>query len=99
MSDYRVDAVRVFSTDSCAALAFYRDTLGWPLRYAHEQLGWAQFDLSSCDIGLERMDADDPAALALVGRFVGVSIEVPDIQDTYRCWRRLGVEMDEPPAL
>ena len=41
MSDYRVYAVRVFSTDWDAALAFYRDTLGWPLRYDDEQLGWA----------------------------------------------------------
>ncbi len=95
--DYRLYLVRVFSTRWEEALAFYRDTLQWPLSYVDEDLGWAQFSLGECDIGLERCDPEHPETAELVGRFVGCSIEVSDAQSAYDTLRGRGVEFVEPP--
>ena len=97
--DYRIYAVRVFTTQWDKALSFYRDTLNWPLRYADEDLGWAQFNLGGCDIALERLEEDDVDAATLVGRFVGVSIEVSDIQATYQRLHAEGVKFEQAPEL
>ena len=97
--DYRIYAMRVFTTHWDKALGFYRDTLGWPLRYVVEELGWAQFNLGGCDIALERLGENDPEATDLAGRFVGVSIEVSDIHATYHQLLAKGVEFEEAPAL
>ncbi len=95
--EYRLYLLRVFTTRWDEALAFYRDTLQWPLEYADESLGWAQFRLGDCDIGLERCDPDHPETAELVGRFVGCSIEVDDVQTAYAELSAGGVEFVEPP--
>ena len=95
--DYRLYLVRVFTFRWDEALAFYRDTLGWPLEYADEDLGWAQFRLGGCAIGLERQPLDDAEAQELVGRFVGCSIEVDDVQVAYDELSAKGVPFVEPP--
>ncbi len=95
--DYKLYAVRVFTTRWDEAVPFYRDTLGWPLRVLDEPLGWAQFDLGGSDIGLERLSAGDPEASSLVGRFTGISIAVDDIQASYGRLCDAGVVFDGPP--
>lgn len=61
-------------------------------------MGWAQFDLGAAYIGLERCSPDDAESRDLVGRFVGISIEVEDIQGTYEALVEKGVEFIAPPA-
>ncbi len=46
---------------------------------------------------LERVDPSDSEGRALVGRFVGVSLEVPDVLATYERLVARGVDFVEPP--
>lgn len=94
---YRAYAVRVFSSNWPESLRFYRDTVGLTLSFVDEEFGWAQFDLGSINLGLERCDAGDPESSELVGRFVGLSIEVADIDATCDTLAANGVEFIGPP--
>ncbi len=94
---YKLYAVRIFSFSWQESLEFYRDVVGFPLSFADESLGWAQFDLGSASIGLERCDPKDPEAIDLVGRFVGTSIAVEDIQAVYHSLTSKGVEFTGAP--
>jgi len=94
---YKLYAVRVFSFRWEESLAFYRDTIGFPLAFHDTDLGWAQFELGQAAIGLERCDPEDAEAQELVGRFVGASIEVEDIEATYAELVAKGVEFHGPP--
>ena len=95
---YRLYAVRVFTVRWDEALAFYRDVMGFPVSFADDDIGWAQFGLGSADMGLERCDPNDPETAELVGRFVGTSIAVQDIDAVYRDLVGKGVEFLGPPA-
>lgn len=97
MTEYKLFLVRVFTVDFNAALAFYRDVVGFPLGYVDHETGWAQFELGGAEIGLERCDPDDAETDSLVGRFVGVSIEVDDVMSVYETLADKGVEFVEPP--
>lgn len=94
---YKLYAIRVFSNDWDKSIAFYRDLVGFPLTFCDENLGWAQFDLGPAYMGLERCNPDDPESKDLVGRFVGVSIEVEDIEATFESLASKGVEFTGPP--
>ena len=98
MTNYKLYAVRVFCYDWEAALTFYRDVVGFPLTYSDADIGWAQFQLGPSYLGLERCDPADTEAKELVGRFVGTSIEVDDIQDVYQRLKGKGVEFTAAPA-
>lgn len=97
MTEYKLYAVRIFTRKWAESLAFYRDTLGFTETFADDDLGWAQFDLGGASIGLERCAEGDAEADALVGRFVGVSIAVPDIQATFAALSHKGVVFTGPP--
>lgn len=81
---YNLYAVRVFSCRWEDSVVFYRDVVGLPITFLSQDFGWAQFDVGSASLAVERCDPSDPEAEALVGRFVGISIEVEDIQATYQ---------------
>jgi len=91
--------VRVFVRDWERACAFYGDVLGLPLRFKDAAVGWAEFDVGGPVIGVERVDPEGDAAdpERLVGRFVGISLEVDDIAATYQRLRRRGVSFRSPP--
>lgn len=94
---YRLYAVRVFSFRWDDSVEFYRDVVGLPLSFLGQDSGWAQFDLGTASLGLERCDPADPEAREVVGRFVGISIEVGDIHTTYDELVAKGVEFIGPP--
>ncbi len=95
--NFSAHLIRIFTSNWNEAVEFYRDVVGLPLSYIDEEIGWAQFDLDSIDLGLERCDAEEPECAALVGRFVGLSIEVEDIHSVYEDLSRKGVEFVAPP--
>jgi len=95
---FKLYAIRVFSRKWKASLAFYRDQVGFQMNYENEDQGWAQFDLGGTYLGLERCAPDDPEAKDLVGRFVGTSIMVDDIDKVYEELSGKGVEFVGPPA-
>ena len=59
--------------------------------------GWAQMAPGAGQRALERVDPCDDEARGLVGRFVGVSLPVPDIFTTYQELVARGVEFIAPP--
>lgn len=94
---YELAVVRLFAHDFDEAVRFYTDTLGMTLGSRADEFGWAEFRTGSCSLAIERLAPDDPEAPALVGRYVGVSLRVPDIDATYRALIEKGVEFLAPP--
>lgn len=94
---YQAAVVRVFVRDWERALRFYTEALGMPLASRSDPFGWAELATGSCSLALERVDPRDPEAAALVGRYVGLSLRVPDLERCYETLRARGVEFLAPP--
>ncbi len=90
-------AVRIFVRRLPEACAFYGETLGLAERYRNDDIGWAEFDLGGPCFGIERVQPGDAEGEALVGRFVGVSLQVDDIDATHQSLKAKGVEFTAPP--
>ena len=95
--DYKLFAVRVFVTDWERAIRFYSRTLEMTIAYQSDEMGWAQMAPGEGQLALERVDPSDEEGRALVGRFVGVSLQVPDLFTTYKVLTERGVEFVGPP--
>ena len=92
----RLYGVRVFVRDLDQARRFYRDTLGLKVRWELNPAAIG-FDLGA-DLIVEAVPGDAPADdLALVGRFVGCSIAVDDIDATFADLSAKGVEFTHQP--
>lgn len=90
-------AVRVFVRQWPQACAFYGETLGLTERFRNDDFGWAEYDLGGPCLGVERVAPGDAEGEALVGRFVGVSLRVDDIESLYQDLTAKGVEFTAPP--
>lgn len=90
-------AIRVFVHDWDAACHFYRGVLGLREGFSDANLGWAEFDVGGARLGIERVADHDLEAASLVGRFLGISLMVDDIDEAYQCLRDRGVAFDGPP--
>lgn len=90
-------AVRIFVRQWPEACNFYGETLGLKERYRNDEFGWAEYDLGGPCLGVERVQPDDLEGEALVGRFVGVSLRVDDIDGAYRSLEAKGVSFAAPP--
>ena len=78
--NYQIVAVRVFTHDWTTSTAFYRDTLQLPEKFSDAEMGWAEFDVGGPSLAVERADPEDSEHPDLVGRFLGVSLQVADIE-------------------
>ncbi|MEM7412150.1 MAG: VOC family protein [Myxococcota bacterium] len=94
---FKLNVVRIFVSNWERAIEFYTETLGIPAAFRDDDLGWAQLATGETQLALERLDPGDPEAAGLVGRFAGVSLEVPDIAATHRTLAERGVEFAAPP--
>lgn len=97
MVTYKLYAVRIFVRDWKRALDFYANTLGMPVAFANEQLGWAELATEGSHLALERVRPDDRESLGYVGRFAGVSLQVADVAAAYGELRAKGVDFVAPP--
>ena len=95
---YDLAVVRLFVHEWERAVQFYTDVLGMKLETRADEFGWAQFATGSCSLAVERLAPDDPEAPDLVGRYVGISLRVPDLDSTYRALVSRGVEFLSPPT-
>lgn len=91
----KIYAIRVFVDDLARARAFYGGTLG-----LREE--WAMDVAAGYDLGVSLIvEQDDPDERgeepSAVGRFVGVSIQVEDIQKAYEDLTARGVAFTGPP--
>jgi lactoylglutathione lyase len=103
MSEPRSGPVRlwyatVYVRDFARALAFYRDVLGLPLRFADEKFGFASFATPGAGFTIATVDGSDPEQLRLVGRHTGLAFGVGDLDETYAAWRASGVAFPLPPT-
>jgi catechol 2,3-dioxygenase-like lactoylglutathione lyase family enzyme len=92
----RLYGIRVLVHDIAEARAFYGDTLGLKESWSMPEIGAAGFALDNAELIVEEEAADGPDG-ELVGRFVGVSIQVSDIDGTYEQLRGKGVAFESPP--
>lgn len=90
-------AVRIFVRQWPEACAFYGNTLGLKERFRDDAIGWAEYDLGGPCLGLEHVEAGDAEGDALVGRFVGVSLRVDDIERSHESLTAQGVTFTTPP--
>ena len=95
--NYKLSNVRVFVTDWPRAMRFYTDTLEMAVASRNDEMGWAQMATGESHLAVERVDASDSEGRALVGRFVGVSLEVADIFATHEVLAARGVQFVAPP--
>ena len=89
----KIGFVTVFVTDFDKSLDFYTQTLGMEIDYTDKKV-WAQFK-SGEDISLaiEKCDPDYvEQGSKMVGRFVGVTLMVDNIEDQYNRLVAKGVE-------
>jgi len=90
-------AVRIFVRDWDAACAFYGKTLGLAERFREDDVGWAEYDVGGACFGIERVAPGDAEGGAMVGRFVGASLQVDDIEAVHRELAAKGVTFSSPP--
>ena len=90
-------AVRIFVRDWSRACEFYSETLGLTERYRNDDIGWAEYDLGGPCFGVELVQPGDAEGDALVGRFVGVSLRVDDLNEIHQTLTKKGVRFSAPP--
>jgi predicted enzyme related to lactoylglutathione lyase len=100
--DYALCVVRIFVTDWERALRFYHETLGMPVAFRSDELGWAELATGDAHLALERVQPGFEAPVPgseepLVGRFVGVSLRVADIELAYKTLTERGVTFLSAP--
>jgi lincosamide nucleotidyltransferase A/C/D/E len=95
---FEIAVVRVFVHDWERAVDFYTNAVGMTLLVRKDDFGWAELEAGSCSLAVERLDRDDEEAGDLVGRFVGISLRVPDIEETHARLVERGVEFLSPPV-
>ena len=97
-SPVRLWYATVYVRDFPSALAFYRDRLGLPLRFADEKFGFASFATPGAGFTIARVDPADPQQERLVSRHTGIAFGVDDLQKTYETWLARGVSFPLPPT-
>lgn len=95
----RLAAARIFVPDLAGAAGFYTDGLGLPVRAGDPASGWLVLDVGACDLVLEQVPDDAPDDdRALVGRFTGLSLQVPDVEAAHRELAARGVRFEAGPS-
>jgi lactoylglutathione lyase len=94
----KIGFVRVFVTDLAKSLEFYNKTLGMEIDYTDNK-NWAQFKSGEdVSLAIEACAADhEEHGSKLVGRFVGVTLMVDDMDDTFKRLRTSGVQFTGEP--
>ena len=90
-------AIRIFVRQWDEACTFYGTTLGLTERFRDDAMGWAEYDLGGPCFGIERVRPGDSEGEAMIGRFVGVSLRVDDIEGVYESLQKKGAKFTSPP--
>ena len=85
----RLAYVMKFVSDMDAAVAFYRDTLGLPLKF--QSPGWSEFATGETTLALHPASADNPAGGCELG------FSVADIEAFHQAKAAAGVTFPRPP--
>jgi predicted enzyme related to lactoylglutathione lyase len=98
MPKLRLWYVNLFVRDLDRAVEFYQQKLGLPLRFRHDEFGYAAFATEGAGLSLARVDPAAVDAGELVGRHTGVGLGVPDIHSAHAELAARGVEFTMPPT-
>ena len=80
-----------FVADMDRAVAFYRDVLGFPLKF--QSPGWSEFITGETTLALHAADADHPAGDVRLG------LRVPDLQAFYQEMTAKGIRFTKSPTM
>ena len=95
----KLAALRIYVHQLDRAHEFYAQRLGLPLRADGRAHGWCVFGLGAVDLVVESVPPDAPEdEQVLVGRHVGASLAVDDIQAQQRHLAARGVPFQGEPA-
>ena len=86
----RLSYVMKFVADMDAAVVFYRDTLGLPLKF--QTPGWTEFTTGETTLALHIASADNPAG----GCELGFSVD--DVEAFHAAKAAQGVTFTRPPT-
>jgi catechol 2,3-dioxygenase-like lactoylglutathione lyase family enzyme len=86
----RLGYVIVFVADMNQAVAFYRDTLGLPLKFQSPE--WSEFATGETTLALHPASPRNPAGKAQLG------FNVPDLQAFYREMTAKGLQFTQVPT-
>jgi lactoylglutathione lyase len=96
----KVDYVMVNVSDMVRSVAFYRDTLGLPLKF--ESPGWSEFETGATTLALHAATASaGSAAASHAGPMAGtcsLGFSVTDLDSTYAELRKRGARFVVPPT-
>lgn len=90
-------AIRIFVSNWDSACQFYEKILNLPLKFKDSDLGWAEFDVGGPSLGIERVNENDEEGRSLVGRFMGISLQVENIDSSYTELSTKGVQFIGTP--
>lgn len=104
-SPVKLYGIRVFVDDWPLACDFYEHKLGLTAEFKSVEFSWAEYATGAsklcvegyADEATETGDHPGESAALLVGRFLGVILQVDNIQDTYTELCGKGVEFTAPP--
>lgn len=95
--------VRLLIRDFDACVAFYRDTLDFPVSILAEDAKFAEFDTG--ETALELYDRSAMAEVVGTGLVQGgetdrtlLTLQVEDVDETYELLKGKGVKFEEPPG-
>lgn len=88
--------VRIFVDDLEAARRFYGQTLGLAEAWRADAMGAFGVTVGGSELIIETVD-DDAERRELVGRFVGVSLQVDDLAAAHQSLTAKGVRFVSPP--
>lgn len=93
-----LNTARVFVRDIRKAKDFYATILGLPLKNDGIAQGYCVFGAGNCELVVEALPPDAPQEdQVLVGRFTGLSFQVPDVQAKHAQLAAKGVVFSGPP--
>jgi predicted enzyme related to lactoylglutathione lyase len=93
----KVAYVNVQVTDLGRSVEFFEKRLGLAPRSVDDEFGYASFDAGPIQLGLARIDPDDPEQRALVGRHTGIGFAVADLEARHAELAAQGVAFPMPP--
>ncbi|WP_438463255.1 VOC family protein [Marinomonas sp. PE14-40] len=94
---YTLYCHRIFCFNFEQSIAFYADTLGLSLKSVDDEFGWAEFSLPGGTLAIEQQDPNDEEAHSLVGRFLGISLQVDNLDEVYAELISKGVNFQGSP--
>ena len=93
MANLRLSYVNVEVSNLDRSVAFFRDAVGLPLKFADGQFGYASFETPGAGFAL----AQSPEG-SVVGRHTGIGFMVEDLDAAHEELVAAGVDFTRPPT-